>query len=87
MDDYTKNLKRVSDYPKFYLGQEVDTPNGKGIIINLSTPSNGLYISPERSTAIVWYGVRVDPFKSPMVQEEYSLQDLYKFNSGVSNGQ
>lgn len=30
MDDYTKNLNRVSDYPKFYLGQEVNTPNGKG---------------------------------------------------------
>lgn len=85
MDDYTKNLKRVSDYPKFYLGQEVDTPNGKGIIINLSTPSNGLYISPERSTAIVWYGV--DPFKTPMVQEEYSLRDLNTYNNGVSNGQ
>jgi hypothetical protein len=85
MNDYTTNLKRASEYPKFYLGQEVKTPNGLGIIINLSMPSNGLYICPERSTAVVWYGV--DPFKTPMVQEEYSLKDLDSYNKEVNDGQ
>ena len=31
--DYEKQLEHVSKIPKFYLGQEVMTPDGIGIII------------------------------------------------------
>jgi hypothetical protein len=41
--------------PRFYLGQEVETKDGKGIIVKLGMEFNGLYISPERSNAIVWF--------------------------------
>lgn len=32
---YEDNLLNVSEYPKFYLGEEVNTLEGKGIIIRL----------------------------------------------------
>jgi len=84
MNDYESNLNNVSKLPKFYLGQEVDSPNGKGIITNLDMSSNGLYLSPERSTAVVWHGC--DSSKTSMVQEQYSLEDLNKFNKKLNNG-
>lgn len=84
MDDYTKNLKRASEFPKYYLGQEIDTPEGKGIIVCLSMPTNGLYISPERSSIIVWYGV--DPEKTHWVQKSYLASELDEFNKGKLHG-
>ena len=41
--------------PRFYLGQEVQTKDGKGIIVNLKMQWNGLYIEPNTSEAVVWY--------------------------------
>lgn len=40
-------------------------------------PSNGLYISPERSKAIVWFGVKEN---NTWVQRSYSLQELTEYN-------
>jgi len=53
--DYQKGLNAVKPLPTFYLGQEVETKDGKGIIVRLSMEFNGLYLSPERSEAVVWY--------------------------------
>ncbi|MCK9446963.1 hypothetical protein M0Q50_08955 [bacterium] len=42
--------------PKYYIGQEINTIYGKGIIVKLDMPFNGLYIEPERTTVTVWFG-------------------------------
>lgn len=83
--DYDINLKKLSEYPKYYLGQEVNTPEGKGIIISLCMPSNGLYLSPERSTAVIWYGTNMD--KTSWVQLSYSLGELNEHNKKEHHGQ
>lgn len=53
--DYEKALQIVSTLPRFYLGQEVETKEGTGIIVNLRMQWNGLYIEPNTSEAVVWY--------------------------------
>jgi hypothetical protein len=53
--DYEKALQLVNTVPRFYLGQEVKTKEGKGIIICLRMQWNGLYIEPNTSEAVVWY--------------------------------
>jgi len=55
LSDYEAALKLVSSLPKFHLGQEVETKDGIGIIVSLNMFHNGLYISPESSSAVVWY--------------------------------
>ena len=55
LSDYEAALKLVSSLPKFYLGQEVETKDGIGIIVSLYMGYNGLYLSPESSRAVVWY--------------------------------
>ena len=55
MNDYEKALKLLEDMPKYHLGQEVNTPNGKGIIVELNMDHNGLYLVPHRSGVKVWY--------------------------------
>lgn len=55
LSDYKKGLHIVSIMPRFYLGQEVQTKDGKGIIVELNMPWNGLYIKPNMSEAVVWY--------------------------------
>jgi hypothetical protein len=53
MTDYKKAIEIVKNIPKFYLGQEVLTKFGKGIIIELNMPANGLYITPEQASFVV----------------------------------
>lgn len=55
LSDYERVLNIINTIPKFFLGQEVQTKDGKGIIVGLSVEWNGLYIVPESSTAVVWY--------------------------------
>jgi len=55
MTDYKKALENVKNIPKIYLGQEVQTPFGNGIVVKLSMDFNGLYLRPEVSEAIVWF--------------------------------
>jgi hypothetical protein len=74
---YEDNLRNVSEFPKYYLGEEVNTPEGKGIIVSLKMPTNGLYISPEKSEVIVWFGVSN---RTKWVQKDYSLQELSEYN-------
>lgn len=55
LSDYQKALHIASAMPRFYLGQEVQTKDGKGIIVDLKMQWNGLYIEPDTSEAVVWY--------------------------------
>lgn len=55
LSDYKKALHIASVMPRFYLGQEVQTKDGKGIIVDLKMQWNGLYIEPNTSEAVVWY--------------------------------
>ena len=55
LSDYQKVLHIASVMPRFYLGQEVQTKDGKGIIVDLKMQWNGLYIEPNTSEAVVWY--------------------------------
>jgi hypothetical protein len=72
--DYGKAKIRVSSLPKITLGQEINTPLGKGIVISLSMPSNGLYLSPEKAEVTVWFSTM--QFKHGWVQYSYSYNDL-----------
>ena len=72
--DYGKAKINVSRLPKVYLGQEINTPLGKGIVINISMPSNGLYLSPEKAELTVWFSTM--QFKHGWVQYTYSYNDL-----------
>ena len=55
LSDYQKALHIASVMLRFYLGQEVQTKDGKGIIVDLKMQWNGLYIEPNTSEAVVWY--------------------------------
>ena len=55
LSDYQKALHIASVMHRFYLGQEVQTKDGKGIIVDLKMQWNGLYIEPNTSEAVVWY--------------------------------
>ena len=55
LSDYQKALHIASVMPRFYLGQEVQTKDGKGIIVDLKMQWNGRYIEPNKSEAVVWY--------------------------------
>jgi hypothetical protein len=77
LSDYQKALHIAVVMPRFYLGQEVETKDGKGIIVKLEMDFNGLYISPERSRAIVWFSTKkafLDGTK--WVNASYSLSEL-----------
>ena len=77
LSDYQKALHIAVVMPRFYLGQEVETKDGKGIIVKLEMEFNGLYISPERSRAIVWFSTEkavLDGTK--WVNASYSLSEL-----------
>lgn len=74
MRTYASELESMDKLPKFYLGQEVVTPIGKGIIIRMEMPSNGLYLSPEKSTATVWFST--EAAQQGWVQKEFALDEL-----------
>jgi hypothetical protein len=72
--DYQKALDRIKIIPKIYLGQEVDTPIGRGIVVSIQMAYNGLYLSPEKSTAIVWFST--SEAKGGFVNKQFSLSEL-----------
>jgi len=72
--DYEKALHIASVMPRFYLGQEVQTKDGKGIIVKIEMEWNGLYISPERSRAVVWYSTSDE--QNRWVNASYGLSEL-----------
>jgi hypothetical protein len=74
LTDYEKALHIASVMPRFYIGQEVKTKYGNGIIVKLEMEWNGLYISPERSKAQVWFGTRNENTK--WISDTFNLGKL-----------
>ena len=83
--DYEKALEVVKNLPRFYLGQEVQTENdGKGIIVDLKMEFNGLYISPERSKAVVWFSTsKAASDGTTWVNSEYKLSEINGSSLGL----
>lgn len=88
MSDYKNSLYKVKKIPKIYLGQEVKTPIGKGIVIKLKMDYNGLYLIPERSIAVVWFstseakdGWLCKEFKLSELEINFRKEKLQKINS------
>ena len=72
LSDYQKALHIASVMPRFYLGQEAQTKDGKDIIVDLKIQWNGLYIEPDTSEAVVWYSTE----GSNWVSFTYKLTEL-----------
>jgi hypothetical protein len=77
MIGYESAKKDLNNLPHFYIGQEVNTELGKGIIVKLIIPNNCYYISPERSKCSVWFGS--DNSKFGWNLKEFTLSDLEKY--------
>ena len=54
--DYQIALESVKKIQEVFLGQEVKTELGNGIVVKLEMNYNGLYLSPLNSLAVVWFG-------------------------------
>lgn len=79
--DYDSALESCAGTGLFQIGREVVTGEGKGIIVASEMPYNGLYVSPERTRYVVWFGV------DKSVGEEigytnmsYSHEELLSYN-------
>jgi len=72
--DYEYALDSVKNIPKIYLGQEVKTPIGKGIVVNIYMSHNGLYLSPDRSKVVVWFSTSCS--KGGFVNREFNISEL-----------
>jgi hypothetical protein len=72
--------------------QEVNTEDGRGLLVSIETPHNGLYVEFDRAKATVWYGTdnaveiryRANLHKMQAggrwISREYSLKDLEEWN-------
>lgn len=85
--DYKKGLDSVKNIQKIYLGQEVETSFGKGIVVRMEMDFNGLYIRPECSKVVVWFsctdskgGWVSHSFKLSEVKANYRKEKLEKLN-------
>jgi len=72
--------------------QEVNTKDGRGILVSIETPFNGLYIEFDRSMATVWYGTdnavelkikNLSYGGGKWISREYSLRDLEDWNKDL----
>lgn len=63
--------------------QEVNTEDGRGIIVNIETRFNGLYVDFHSAQVTVWYGAKdvYGPGGSKWISRVYSLKYLEKWNS------
>lgn len=60
---------------------EVNTEHGRGILVSIETPHNGLYVEFDRSKATVWYGMNKAIFDGgKWISRQYSLKDLEEWN-------
>lgn len=66
--------KIATELPKLYLGQEVRTNNGRGIIVRLSLPTSEQFIYPQNTIIDVWYGV--DDKSGEGVSEIFGLENF-----------
>jgi hypothetical protein len=68
--------------------QEVTTEDGRGLLVNIETPHNGLYVEFDRAKATVWYGtdnaVELSVgYGGRWISREYSLKDLEEWNKDL----
>lgn len=62
--------------------QEVNTEDGRGLLVSVNTPFNGLYVEFERAKATVWYGTDKSVYNGARwISKEYYLKDLENWNS------
>jgi hypothetical protein len=71
-----KQIELAAKIPPFKLGELVETPDGKGIIVALSMPYNGLYLSFKNAKAVVWYSTSEADLSNNKVNWEYDLTEL-----------
>lgn len=61
--------------------QEVNTEDGRGLLISIQTPFNGLYVEFDRAYCVVWYGTDKSVYNvARWISKEYSLKDLEEWN-------
>lgn len=74
----TNEAKKCEDISHFHLGQKVTTNDGKGIIVKLEMEWNGLVVSPEKCTAVVWFLNSIGS-KNRYITKSYKLSELSDF--------
>lgn len=75
--DYQRALEITNAVPHFYLGQQVETEYGRGIIVSAHMPSNGLYIEPLRTIYVVWFGTeRALTEGTKVIQHRFNSSEL-----------
>ena len=72
---YKRSKDECKTLPNLILGREVETPIGIGLLVSAKMPTNGLYVSPEQATYIVWFST--EQSKGGFVQKEFSADELY----------
>ncbi len=64
--------------------QEVNTEDGRGILISIETRFNGLYVEFDTAKATVWYGTDKSVYNGiRWISKEYSLKDLEEWNKDL----
>jgi hypothetical protein len=74
--DYESALERVSSLPKFYLGQEVETKDGRGIIVSLQMRYDKYDVDTDFSSATVWFSTEKAKEHGRWVNALYLLEHL-----------
>jgi hypothetical protein len=83
MNDYKRAKESLSDLPRFYLGQEVETDLGVGVIVNMKMDFNGLYLEPLSSKAIVWFST--ESSKQGWVSYTFFFNEIKPYLKGDRN--
>jgi hypothetical protein len=66
--------------------QEVNTKDGRGILVNIETPFNGLYVDFYRAKCVVWFGMEnavCSGYGGKWVSREYPLSELEECNKDL----
>jgi hypothetical protein len=75
LSDYTRSLRQTAVMPRFFIGQEVKTEHGIGILVAIEMPHNGLCLQPEKAEAVVWYS-KERAVEEKWVSFTYELSEL-----------
>ena len=61
--------------------QEVNTEDGRGMLVSISTPHNGVCVEFDRAKATVWQGIDEAVYNcARWISREYSLKELEECN-------
>jgi hypothetical protein len=64
--------------------QEVNTEDGRGLLVGIETPHNGLYVDFDRAMATVWYGMDKAVYNgAKWVSKQYYLSELEEWNKDL----